>query len=845
MNKCVFIISFFLISSGFAIQTSWAINATNLIEDNSYEEPCLIGESQIENLTSQNDLELTICSNQTIALKGSISSSQYENEELEFKWDLGDGRIFIGELIEFSYEFSGVYKINLEVSFINTDDNMQLCQTKNKNNFIVKVSGAPEINIKTSSGNKIFCEGEELNLSADIAPFESSYGCGIPQSGIQFLPDGNGESYTSCIEVNCFDDNQVIESISDIKKVCVEIEHSYLGDLEIALLSPSGQRIVLKEYLPFGGGGSLYLGSPKDYGENPGEGSVYCFSIDASQLLIDGELVLSGDPLSNSVVPGDYLPVGSFEELLGSTLNGEWCLEVIDNLLFDNGYIFDWTLEFSDNLMNDQTANQIKIESFLWRLNDEVIKSDALEITTDNLLVGEHCFEFEVIDELGCLYNDEICVIVQEGIMLDNSNWNQMACNQINGLTLFDFSNVSREIENQNQKATIYIAFYESLNDAEEQKNEIKLISNYSGVHEQKVYVRVDNQDNDCYDITSFQLFFDQIPPDPPILDDIVVPCYYKIEVPYANDNCVGSVRGLLLNEVDLSAFGTYILEWEFKDDFGNLSYASQNVTIEDTYNDVILDDLFGCESYLEEGDVFDLNSQRNYIIQNQKTPENYEVLFYDSHENAEQKINPLPNYYTLLGSSVRSIFVRVEDKSSIDLCHVRYTMFNLNLSQYTPIDFEVEIAANFKGIKSDLKIKTDNYNNYNFKLDDGVWSSNNEFYDLSIGKHIVSVKSITDCNITTKVVYVFGFPVFFTPNGDGYNDVWSIKNIPDYFEPQIQIFDRYGRILKVLNATNTCWDGTVKGELLPEDDYWYNLSFKDPNSGNYITKSSHFTLKR
>lgn len=91
----------------------------------------------------------------------------------------------------------------------------------------------------------------------------------------------------------------------------------------------------------------------------------------------------------------------------------------------------------------------------------------------------------------------------------------------------------------------------------------------------------------------------------------------------------------------------------------------------------------------------------------------------------------------------------------------------------------------------------------------------------------------------------MFGLPVYFTPNNDGYNDVWSIKKLPEYLDISIDIFDRFGRVLTQLNKLNTCWNGSVKGELLPEDDYWYKIVFKDPNTSTYNSKVSHFTLKR
>ena len=49
------------------------------------------------------------------------------------------------------------------------------------------------------------------------------------------------------------------------------------------------------------------------------------------------------------------------------------------------------------------------------------------------------------------------------------------------------------------------------------------------------------------------------------------------------------------------------------------------------------------------------------------------------------------------------------------------------------------------------------------------------------------------------KIISVIGFPNFFTPNGDGYNDTWHVYgiNTPSQAGSEIYIFDRYGKLLK------------------------------------------------
>jgi len=62
------------------------------------------------------------------------------------------------------------------------------------------------------------------------------------------------------------------------------------------------------------------------------------------------------------------------------------------------------------------------------------------------------------------------------------------------------------------------------------------------------------------------------------------------------------------------------------------------------------------------------------------------------------------------------------------------------------------------------------------------------------------------------------------TPNGDGVNDVWVVKNLDLYPNNEVVIFDRAGRVVfKQFDYKNT-WDGTLNGVPLPEDTYYYAL---------------------
>ena len=63
------------------------------------------------------------------------------------------------------------------------------------------------------------------------------------------------------------------------------------------------------------------------------------------------------------------------------------------------------------------------------------------------------------------------------------------------------------------------------------------------------------------------------------------------------------------------------------------------------------------------------------------------------------------------------------------------------------------------------------------------------------------------------------------TPNGDGKNDKWVIRNIDSYPDNELKIFDRSGRIVYSQRNYNNTWDGTANGHPLAEGTYYYYLS--------------------
>lgn len=140
------------------------------------------------------------------------------------------------------------------------------------------------------------------------------------------------------------------------------------------------------------------------------------------------------------------------------------------------------------------------------------------------------------------------------------------------------------------------------------------------------------------------------------------------------------------------------------------------------------------------------------------------------------------------------------------------------------------------------VKILAIGNGDYRYAVDnsEGPFQQNN-IYPVSTGKHVFYVTDLNGCGTVKRTFYIVGFMKFFTPNGDGKNDFWSLKGI-NKNDPQVQrvlIFNRYGKLITALSPFDA-WDGNYRGKPQFENDYWFKIEFKDGSA--YI---DHFTLLR
>ena len=146
----------------------------------------------------------------------------------------------------------------------------------------------------------------------------------------------------------------------------------------------------------------------------------------------------------------------------------------------------------------------------------------------------------------------------------------------------------------------------------------------------------------------------------------------------------------------------------------------------------------------------------------------------------------------------------------------------------------------------------------YEFSLNNGPWflgesvgsvftHTFTEEDNILLGDNTIRVRDIIGCGWTEAIITVMDYPLYFTPNGDGINDTWNIYGMANQVNAKIYIYDRFGKLLKMISPFGAGWDGTFNGASLPTSDYWFTVEYNDPNNldGDLKKFSSHFSLKR
>ncbi len=292
------------------------------------------------------DQVVGVCENQELTFSDNGSLAQPGFNLATYIWNFGDESIdnTSGAIATHSFSEPGEYIVTLTV-----EDNNG-CQSLNIQPLQVLVSTLPEFN---SDFDSDICLG--TTASIDGTPLESVTWTALPPQvvgGQFYLADGPGFSFENSIVFDFFEDGAVLEDCNDLLNVTLNMEHSYMGDLNISMTCPDGTTVIFVEY-PNGGGGT-FLGEPIDDDQSSeiGVGYEYGWSPNSNIGTWSDNAGGFGVSLPPGLYESDY-DMCAFE---GCPLNGEWTLSIIDNLASDDGTIFEFGVNFDPSLFPDVTT---------------------------------------------------------------------------------------------------------------------------------------------------------------------------------------------------------------------------------------------------------------------------------------------------------------------------------------------------------------------------------------------------------------------------------------------------------------------------------------------------------
>lgn len=359
----------------------------------------------------------------TFADNGSFAEPGFTIEK--YLWNFDDGTIDTTSGTQVTHVFNdpGEYIVTLTVF----DDNG--CASINVDPLQVLISTLPVFN--TEFDDEI-CLGESSILNG--SPITSQTWTSLPPQVVSsetYLPDGSGFSYDTSILFDYFEPGATLENCDDLLGVYINMEHSWVGDLNMQISCPDGTTVNILSFP--NNGNSTYLGEAVDVGEPAGEvipgiGYTYTWTPSSTNGTIDNQPdntvsftnQAGFDDTYNIVPEGTYEAEGDLCNLVGCPLNGTWTFTITDNWNIDNGYVFYWGIDFNPAYFPDVTTITPVIgmgpDSTFWsgpNLGNTSADGNTTEFTPD--ATGQYNFTFTAMNNFGCEQDTTITVNVVPG----------------------------------------------------------------------------------------------------------------------------------------------------------------------------------------------------------------------------------------------------------------------------------------------------------------------------------------------------------------------------------------------------------------------------------------------
>jgi len=377
-----------------------------------------------------------VCIGETVNFQEMGSFAQPGFTLVDYSWDFQDGTTTNGQNVSHSWSIPGLYRVQLFV----TDDNG--CSNPNLIDLDVLVATYPTF-LGFPQDTSI-CLGESMNFVADPASYPVEWN-GFP--GNTTVDDGClpdtllGVSQNIDLMQTGFSSGTTIQNVNDITSICLDLEHSYMGDLVVMLTCPNGQNVIMHQQ----GGSGTQLGVPiqadnVDCADPSTMGTPfnYCFTPSATETWVDWVTNQGGFGLT--LPAGDYASVQPLSNLVGCPTNGIWTLTVIDNWAADDGTVFGFSLTLDSSyyppISTFTPTIGVGVDSSLWvnPIYQTSLSANGNDLTVTPTASGTFPYTYEVTNSFGCTHDSTVMLTVDPLANVNAGN-DTTLCNG-NGLQL-------------------------------------------------------------------------------------------------------------------------------------------------------------------------------------------------------------------------------------------------------------------------------------------------------------------------------------------------------------------------------------------------------------------------
>ena len=267
---------------------------------------------------------------------------------------------------------------------------------------------------------------------------------------------------------------------------------------------------------------------------------------------------------------------------------------------------------------------------------------------------------------------------------------------------------------------------------------------------------------------------------------------------------------------------------------------------------------LYGCldDSNKEKYDLSKISLINAFI----NVPPDERILVFSLYRTYNDMIlyqNMIPEVewrdYSINVSDERKVYLRISLKDTTKRC-ISESVINLQLKDYSTQSVEINALGewivyfdNDLGCRSSVKVNIvsekerariekvtatsntitiiplPNANIDSYSLDGVNYQTSGTFYNQTADVINIWYKTKLGCVFGPIPFEIANSFNFLSPNGDGINDTWNLRNKEFYKSAQIQIFDRYGKVIAngIVNDILP-WNGKHNNFILPSGTYWF-----------------------